>query len=62
MSDDKQNGKYNHVIDQVAAKAKEVAGKMNENQSKDASHANGRQDSLTDKMKGVFNHFQKNKK
>lgn len=62
MSDQKQNGKYDHIIDQVAAKAKEVAGKMNEKQTNDTSQTSGRQDSLTDKVKGVFNQFQKNKK
>lgn len=62
MSEHKQNGKYDHIIDQVAAKAKEVAGKMNEKQNSGTSHSSGQKDSLTDQVKGVFNQFKKNKK
>ncbi|TCI48331.1 MULTISPECIES: hypothetical protein [Exiguobacterium] len=62
MSENKQNGKYDHIIDQVAAKAKEVAGKMNDDKTTNQRSGEGHSDSLTDKVKGVFNQFQKRKK
>ncbi|OGX79594.1 CsbD family protein [Exiguobacterium sp. SH4S7] len=62
MSENKQNGKYDHIIDQVAAKAKEVTGKMNDDKTTNQRSGEGHSDSLTDKVKGVFNQFQKRKK
>lgn len=62
MSDHKQNGKYDHIIDQVAAKAKEVTGKMNDDKTSNQRRGDGHSDSLTNKLKGVLNQFQKPKK
>ena len=61
MSDHIQNGKYDHIIDQVAAKAKEITGKMNDDKSTHQRN-DGHSDSLADKVKGVLNQFQKPKK
>ncbi|TCI24118.1 MULTISPECIES: hypothetical protein [unclassified Exiguobacterium] len=59
---DKQNGKYDRIIDQVAAKAKEVTGKMNDNKTTGQRSGDGHSNSLTDKLKGVLNQFQNPKK
>lgn len=62
MSDHKRNGKYDSIIDQVAAKAKEVTGKLNDNKTTDQRRSDGHSDSLTGKVKGILGQFQKNKK
>lgn len=62
MSEHKQSGKYDHIIDQVAAKAKEVAGKMNDDKTSNQRHGESQSDSLTGKVKGILGQFQKNKK
>ncbi|EPE63470.1 hypothetical protein L479_00087 [Exiguobacterium sp. S17] len=62
MSEHKQNGKYDRIIDQVAAKAKEVTGKMNDDKTTGQRSGDGHSNSLTDKLKGVLNQFQKPKK
>ncbi|WP_214891302.1 hypothetical protein [Exiguobacterium sp. s142] len=59
---DKQNGKYERIIDQVAAKTKEVTGKMNDDKTTGQRSGDGHSNSLTDKLKGVLNQFQKPKK